>query len=971
MVVAQKSVPAPSALASLDEMAARSVLQSYEQSGLGWFWTTDGAGRITYISPSIAALITGSQDLAFQFLNNVFEVCDEHEGPTRTLGFLLAKRISFSNVMVHAPGCHGERRWLIAGVAAHDGNGDFVGFHGSAIDITAQMATSEEAERLAMYDSLTGLPNRRQMNSLLSRELLAGRVSRKACAVLLIDLDRFKQVNDTLGHPAGDVLLQHVTTRLVKIVGDKERVFRIGGDEFKVLIPGCSDRSILGDLASDIIAALSQPYSINGSRCIIGASVGIAIAPVDGCEPEELTRNVDLALYAAKGAGKGRFCFFSTSLLQAAIDRRALESDLRDALAGGGLQVHYQPIVDVRSNAVTGVEALVRWHHHERGPISPGVFIPVAEEADLIRSLGEWVLRKACEDAARWPGEIRVAVNVSAHQFLDPSFPRTVVSALANSGLAPARLELEITEGVFLGGAAQTDAIFAALKQIGVRLALDDFGTGYSALGYLKSAPFDKIKIDQSFVRDIALPGSRNVAIISAIVALAEALGMDTTAEGIESFDQLDLIRNLRVSHVQGYIYSKPVPTEHFIGRLTSGDWKLLPSGPARQRSQRKSLYRRAAILFGGTRRPVVVRNLSATGAFIEGIEAFRVGDAMAVDFGDGQLVGAIVRRTVSGGAGIEFAKSLVSDGQGGLCTRLRVSPMTLAAFGLSSDLDKAEELPQALRALADLQNSLGVDLFGGSENNGPAGVVAVSRTKLSRCAQVITMEQLAGRYLHEFLGNRQRTREVHEGLLRDLILPQFGRLRLDEMAYADTSSWLEAIIATGHHQPEVATRARALLSYLITLARRWRLPGAETPLLDRHMDNAPSRAPTLAPDAITRLLDAAHSSQNPQLGLIVSLLLRTRLRVEEVLGAKWGHIDIASRQWTVFLPDGTPEVTTFSSAVATLLKEVPHYPGSDFVVTNPRTGRAYRSVTKSWEVACKRAGLNHLSLYELRSLTS
>ncbi|AXU20805.1 GGDEF domain-containing protein (plasmid) [Novosphingobium sp. THN1] len=649
---------------------AELLLRSCEKSGQSWFWMTDASGAISYISPEIVEVLTGSDSTATGLqIGDLLERVSEGDETARTLGFILARQTSFSGLTVQRAGSVYGRRWLLAAEALKDATGRFVGYSGSAIDITAQRASSEQAERLALFDSLTGLPNRRNLNQTLERELLSSRRSHRPCAVLLLDLDRFKHVNDTLGHPAGDDLLRQVGERLVGLVGTRDLIFRLGGDEFMVMVPGSDDRSDLGRLATNIIAALSQPYSVNGSRCIIGASCGIAIAPVDGCEAEELIRNVDLALYAAKAAGKGRFTFFSTDLLQSALDRQALESDLRDALARGELQVCYQPIVNALNNCVTGVEALVRWHHPERGAVSPALFIPIAEEADLIRPLGEWVLRTACHDAASWSGEIRVAVNVSAHQFADERFPETVVSALAQAGLAPERLELEITEGVFLGETAQTAQMFAALKAIGVRLALDDFGTGYSSLGYLKSAPFDKIKIDQSFVREIALPGTRNGAIVAAIVALAEALGMETTAEGIEAFDQLELIRNLRVSHVQGYIYSKPVQSGLLRDKLASGTWKLSPSGPARQRSRRLSMLRRAGAIAAGYYLPVVIRNLSETGALLEGLEGCSVGHQLIVDLGDGQFEGAIVRRTSRRGAGIEFARPLVDDGQGG-CAR-------------------------------------------------------------------------------------------------------------------------------------------------------------------------------------------------------------------------------------------------------------------------------------------------------------
>jgi EAL domain-containing protein (putative c-di-GMP-specific phosphodiesterase class I) len=410
----------------------------------------------------------------------------------------------------------------------------------------------------------------------------------------------------------------------------------------------------------------------------------VAIAPFDGTAADDLVRSADLALYAAKGSGRGRFRFFSSDLLKAAEDRKVLEEDLHDALAEGQLALHYQPIVKAHSNKVIGVEALLRWNHPERGQISPARFIPIAEESNLIRAIGEWVLRTACAEATTWAAPLSVAVNVSPVQFADENFPALVASALAQSGLDPQRLELEITEGVFLEEGGLTDARFKALKGLGVRLALDDFGTGYSSLGYLKSAPFDKIKIDQSFVRGATQPGSRNRAIITAIVALAQALDMDTTAEGVESFDQFDLMKALQVSHVQGFIYSHPLDNAAFTAALAGGEWTIEPQGPARQRHQRQAMFRRVGVVHEDHYYPVVLRNLSMSGALIEGLLEVPLGTPFVLDLGDGQLVVAKVRRSQGHQQGLEFEQELVSDGNGGLCTRYRVSPYQLSAAGLT-----------------------------------------------------------------------------------------------------------------------------------------------------------------------------------------------------------------------------------------------------------------------------------------------
>jgi diguanylate cyclase (GGDEF)-like protein len=660
------------------------LLQNFEESGRGWFWSTDAEGRLTYLSQSTCAKLGGEfADFAGRHFVELFCKADDGEERQRTLPFALMRQSKFEDMALQADGTDDETWWSVSGTPYFEGKGVFAGFRGSGTDITMQRRAAVDNDRLATYDPLTGLLNRHRMGRLLDATLAAFAQQRRACAVMLLDLDRFKQVNDTLGHPAGDALLKQVAERLIKVVGDREKIGRLGGDEFQIILQDVDDRGALGDLADRIIKSLSHPYSIDGSRCIIGASVGIAVSPFDGRTSDELVRNADLALYAAKGGGRGRFRFYSSDLLQVAEDRRVLEEDLRDALAQNQLWLAYQPVVNAETNIVTGFEALIRWEHPERGNISPALFIPIAEEANLIGDIGEWALRKACEEAATWPGKMKVAVNVSPVQFASDTLPKTVEFALGQSGLTPDRLELEITESVFLSDSDTTDRMFEALKALGVRLALDDFGTGYSSLGYLKAAPFDKIKIDQSFVRGATEPGSRNGAIITAIVALADALGMETTAEGIESLDQLELIRSLHVSHVQGYVYSQPVPNDQLLEKCAGGDWEILPSGPAIQRGDRLSMYRKIGAIHEDHYYRIVLRNLSTTGALIEGIIDVPLGTRFVLDFGDGQLAVGKVVRSDGSQQGFAFDEQLVNDGNGGLCTPRRISPYMMAAAGM------------------------------------------------------------------------------------------------------------------------------------------------------------------------------------------------------------------------------------------------------------------------------------------------
>ncbi|MBX3594434.1 EAL domain-containing protein [Sphingomonas sp.] len=693
---------------------ACALLTSVEGLCTNWFWATDEHGRITYVSDWVAKEFSAvDAELVGRTLADIFKVETQTTEMGKSIGFLLAKRKAFRAINARCSHDPDERIWTISGNPQFDGSGAFTGFHGVGADITAVQESAQEIARLASYDALTGLRNRRGTISLVEQALAASAKSEGPFAILLVDLDRFKQINDTLGHPVGDQLLVQVAERLSRVIKYADCVGRIGGDEFQIVLTDAPPREELSKLADEIIAAVSRPYFVGDSRCVIGASVGIVIGPQDGEMSEDLARNADLALYAAKAAGKGCHRFFQPDMLEAAEDRRQLEQDLIDALERGELEVNYQPLVSATDNQVKGFEALLRWNHPDRGRISPALFIPIAEETNLIARLGEWVLRQACIDAASWPGNLRVAVNVSPIQFANPNLTQTVVSALAHSGLRADRLELEITESVFIDGGKETDQTFAALKKIGVRLALDDFGTGYSSLGYLKSAPFDKIKIDQSFVRGAGDPKSRNSAIITSIVALAQALGMETTAEGVESVDQLQAMRALGVSLIQGYLYSLPVPASAVATNVSGGRWEIKPIGPARQRENRVATFRRIGAVHGDHYYPVILRNLSPTGALIEGMVNVPVGTRFVIDFGDRQWMLATVRRSYGDHQGVEFDEPLVGDEETGFRTRYRVSAMTAAQLGLvggrAEERMQHEPLGRAISnaAFPTFQNSL------------------------------------------------------------------------------------------------------------------------------------------------------------------------------------------------------------------------------------------------------------------------
>ncbi len=679
------SQPAP--FRPADSQGVLKLLRDYEQSGQGWFWSTDPECRLNYVSDCIARSLGKEPDALLgqplPVLFNPERDEDDEGGRERTLPLILSARKTFSDLVVRSASETEEVWWSISGRPQMTAAGAFEGYFGNGSDVTAIRRSQRDASRLAQFDSLTGLANRHRMGKRLDTTLTAYKSAKRCCALMMIDLDRFKQVNDTLGHPAGDELLKQVAQRLQQVVEKGCEIGRLGGDEFQIIIPDVDDRGKLGDIAKSVISMISQPYSVEGSRCVIGASVGIAIAPYDGIASDELVRSADLALYASKDGGRGQFRFYSSDLHLEAERRRQIEEDLRDALVKDQIHLAYQPIVETTTNKVVGLEAVMRWTHPELGPISPAIFIPIAEECNLIGALGDWALRHACKEVAGWPGNIRVAVNVSPAQFSNPGFPATVAQALASAELAPGRLELELTESIFLNDDASTDEMFAALKMLGVRLALDDFGTGYSSLGYLRKAPFDKIKIDQGFIRGITEPGSRNAAIIKSIVSLAEALDMDTTAEGIEAHDELEMMVELKVKQIQGYIYARPVIAEEVTEAMTSGEWFIAPDGPSKYRSDRRTVLRKVGVIHEDHRYDVMMRNLSRTGALIEGLVDVPLDTMFVVDFGEGQLAVAIVKRSAGSMQGLEFELPLVDDGAGGLVTRNRVSPYVLAAAGM------------------------------------------------------------------------------------------------------------------------------------------------------------------------------------------------------------------------------------------------------------------------------------------------
>jgi len=424
------------------------------------------------------------------------------------------------------------------------------------------------ANYLAMHDSLTGLPNRVFINEQLQHSLT--RVSPlEMIAVHLLDLDQFKHINDTMGHGSGDKLLQIVAERLRPLIRDADTIARMGGDEFAILQSGVSQRADAETLAQRVNEALSQPFEIDGNRVSIGTSIGIAFGPQDGSSAEQLMRNADLALYQAKGDGRGAYRFFKSDMDERQQARRVIEYELRAAVANEQFELHFQPLVNLADNEINGFEALVRWRHPEKGLIAPDMFIPVAEDCGLITKIGAWTLRQACVTAAQWPGNLKVAVNVSPVQLRETGLKQQVIAAIAASGLSPARLELELTETACLNDDSTMLDVLHDIRAMGVRVVTDDFGIGYSSLSLLQKFPFDKIKIDRTFVQEMSKSAS-SLSIVRAVVALAKGLGIPSTAEGVENSEQLQTVIDEGCTEMQGYLLSRPLHARDVANFLAS-----------------------------------------------------------------------------------------------------------------------------------------------------------------------------------------------------------------------------------------------------------------------------------------------------------------------------------------------------------------------------------------------------------------
>lgn len=546
------------------------LLREFEENEADWLWEIDPARRLRSISPRFAFALGRSQaDIEARPLLEMIAGSKWQSGQfpasLHDLAERLRNRENFSNLLVEVSILGEERWWELSGTPMRDEHDRFTGFRGVGSDVTERRKSSEKIAYLARYDTLTQLPNRLQLTEALGEALRYSYQWRSRCALLMVDLDRFKAVNDSLGHLTGDKLLAQVSARLQSLMGDNEMCGRLGGDEFAIVVRDVGAPGSVRSLAHRVIERLSEPYQVDHHTLYVGASVGSAEGPRDGCSVEELMRNADLALYQAKDLGGGEHCVFEPILHASAEERRQLEVALRKALGRDEMILHYQPVVDARSERVVSFEALVRWNSKDHGFISPGKFIPLAEDTRLIVPIGKWVMRKACEEARNWPDHIKVNVNVSPEQLLKPGFHEEVVEALAATGLRPERLEIEVTESIFLRDASIARNALEQVMALGCSVALDDFGTGYSWLGYLRKLRFSTIKVDRTFVQGAATGSAESLAIINAVVAMCKSLDMSTTAEGVETAYEAELIRNLGCDKIQGFYFGRPMTAEDAI----------------------------------------------------------------------------------------------------------------------------------------------------------------------------------------------------------------------------------------------------------------------------------------------------------------------------------------------------------------------------------------------------------------------
>jgi diguanylate cyclase (GGDEF)-like protein/PAS domain S-box-containing protein len=544
---------------TLQESEAR--FRDVAEASSDWIWECDPELRLIYLSTRFSeATGTAAASVLGKTLDQYFSIESGQESETGML-VLGGNSASFRDVKCSFRDAAGTTRICrIAGRKILDASGAIVGYRGTATDITDEMEAQERANHLAVHDALTGLPNRILFGDRLEVALRGSRSDKPRIAVLCLDLDHFKEVNDTLGHSAGDSLLQQVSQRLLSCLRSADTVARLGGDEFAIIQAGRHQPEAAEHLSDRILRVFEEPFDIDGHVLHIGVSIGVAVPIGREDGPERLLKNADIALYRAKQAGRRTCRLFEARMDEELQAKKALEKDLRLALQKCELEVHYQPLIDLGTERVAAVEALVRWRHPTRGLISPSEFIPIAEDTGLIVEIGEWVLRTACAQAHAWP-DIQIAVNLSPVQFRHRELVETVQDVLMETRLDPRRLELEITESVLINDKEAALRILTKLKRIGVFIAMDDFGTGYSSLAYLNAFPFDKIKIDRAFIADLGRD-DKSSAIVRSVLGLGANLAMTTTAEGVENLEQVAFLRDEGCQQVQGYYFGRPMQPE-------------------------------------------------------------------------------------------------------------------------------------------------------------------------------------------------------------------------------------------------------------------------------------------------------------------------------------------------------------------------------------------------------------------------
>ena len=553
------------------------LLRDFEKHSSDWLWETAADGHFLRPSERFCEVSARSKPLLLQAdIKALFtaEGADHHPSVDVLFGSM-DRQASFNDLQVPIKFNGDLHWWSMTGTPNFDEAGAFTGYHGVGSDITLQKKSDERISFLAHNDALTGLFNRAHFTELLHQNVTRLERYGAQFALMFLDLDHFKAVNDTFGHPMGDKLLVEVAARLRAIVPHGAFAARLGGDEFAILIPKSVTVDDMEALAQQVLKSIVEPFEFDGEKMSVGVSIGMAIAPRHGTRPDQLLRNVDLALYRAKEGGRNAYKVFESGMDSQARERRALEFDLKFALDNKELELFYQPLMGTEENNAVGFEALLRWNHPIRGRISPAEFVPIAENTGLIKSIGEWVIREACRRAATWPSHLTVAVNLSAPQFDKDRIVDVVISALAQTGLAPHRLEVEITESLLIERPDEVLATLMRLKEIGVSIAMDDFGTGYSSLSYLLKFPFDKIKIDKSFISAIDEDkAARDV--LRTIGSLGKTLGIRITAEGVETQEQVNFLRAIACDQLQGFFFAKPLRGDDIPAFLLSRTAELM-----------------------------------------------------------------------------------------------------------------------------------------------------------------------------------------------------------------------------------------------------------------------------------------------------------------------------------------------------------------------------------------------------------